>query len=283
MASSTIEIRNANAKVNLALRITGKRSDGYHTISTLFQEIDLKDRLKFQKADDFNFSCSNPDLPQNNDNLCVAAYHQFRNRLAYSPPEHFAIHLEKNVPIGAGLGGGSSDAATVINFLNSYWNDPLSQQQLLDLSKDLGADVPFFLKGGTQAGNGIGDKLTEIEIRADFKILCVIPDFSISTKWAYSNFSLTNQKDRFNFERLISNGKPKWQLFENQFEKIISQSYPEISKIKRDLLEQGAKYAGLSGSGSTVIGVFEEDFPMDSILSKFNPYKTFITKPVKNI
>ena len=272
-------VRRSNAKINLALRITGRRADGYHTISTLFQEIDFHDKIYFKEANQFSFTTNTSELPTDSSNLCVAAYETIMSRRENKKP--LKIHLEKNIPIGAGLGGGSSNAATVIRFLNTYWNIGLSYQEMKDMGKELGADVPFFIKGGTQIGEGIGEILKPVRIEPNFKILCIIPDFNISTIWAYKNFSLTNKKDKFNFDRLILGNKPNWKLFENQFEEIVTQSYPEISDMKRKLLGFGAEYAGLSGSGSTVIGVFHKDADLTKLEERID-YVTVITNPLIN-
>jgi 4-diphosphocytidyl-2-C-methyl-D-erythritol kinase len=271
----------SNAKVNLALRITGRRENGYHTISTLFQEIDLHDKLIFEKSGKFDFSSSDPDLPLDDRNLCVLAYKKLSELADDSNRQAYQIHLEKNIPVGAGLGGGSSNAATVFRFLNRHWKLNFSEEKLLQLARSLGADVPFFIKGGTQIGEGIGDVLKPVRLVPNFKILCIIPDFNISTEWAYKKFSLTNRKDKFNFDRLILDGFPNWELFENHFEEIVTQSYPEISDMKQKLLKGGAEYAGLSGSGSTVIGVFKRDKDLKQMCKSID-YVTAITNPVIN-
>ncbi|MCF7886343.1 MAG: 4-(cytidine 5'-diphospho)-2-C-methyl-D-erythritol kinase [Candidatus Marinimicrobia bacterium] len=272
-------ILKSNAKVNLALRITGKREDGYHTISTLFQEVDLHDEIIFEEAEQFSFSTAHPELPDNKNNLCVKAY--FKMREFTNSKRNCKIYLDKNIPVGAGLGGGSSNAATVIKYLNEFWDLQFPDQKLQKIARTIGADVPFFIRGGTQIGEGIGDILHPIKLKPDFKILCLIPEFNISTQWAYKKFSLTNKKDKFNFDRLILGKKPKWKFFENQFEDIVIQSYPEISDMKRILLLGGAEYAGLSGSGSTVIGAFHKDANLMPIVRAVE-YVTVVTNPMIN-
>jgi len=271
----------SNAKVNLALRITGRRENGYHTISTLFQEIDLHDKITFEKSRKFSFLTSAPDLPRNERNLCVLAYQKVSELADDRDRQTYKVYLKKNIPVGAGLGGGSSNAATVIRFLIQHWNLKLSEEKMLQIARSLGADIPFFIKGGTQIGEGIGDVLKPVKLVPNFKILCVIPDFKISTEWAYKKFSLTNRKDKFNFDRLILDGFPNWELFENHFEEIVTQSYPEISDMKQKLLKGGAEYAGLSGSGSTVIGVFKKDKDLKPMCKSID-YLTAITNPVIN-
>lgn len=269
----------SNAKVNLALRITGRTEQGYHTLSTLFQEIDLHDRITFKQAEQFSFSTSDQNLPENESNLCVAAYNIIKEYT--DSPVPCQIFLDKNIPVGTGLGGGSSNAAAVLKYLNKFWKIGLSDQKLMQIGKKLGADVPFFINGGTQIGEGIGNILQPVKLKLNFKILCILPDFQISTAKAYAKFSLTNQKEKFNFDRLILNGVPNWKLFENQFEEVITQSYPEISDMKQKLLSGGAEYAGLSGSGSTVIGIFPLDADLKELRQSID-YITVITNPMIN-
>ncbi len=275
--STTIKIR-ANAKVNLALRITGQRPDGYHTISSVFQEIDLHDRLIFTPAEKFGFSSTDHNLPTDERNLCVAAY----RRIAALNGENYRdwqIHLEKNIPIGAGLGGGSSDAAAVIKFLNQHWQLQLDRATLSGLALELGCDVPFYIHGKTQGVEGIGERLIPLHMPQAFALLLVCPPIHISTRWAYGKFDLTKQKAGYKFTRLYGDEVIHWQLFENQFESVVFQSYPEIGVLKKALRSKGAQYAGLSGSGSTVIGVFKNKQEAEAVKPHFRQYPTYVSLP----
>jgi len=269
----------SNAKVNLALRITDKLDNGYHTLSTIFQEIDLHDTIIFSPSEKFNFSSDDKSLPIDSRNLCVSAYELMKAKAGKI--NDWSIYLEKVIPMGAGLGGGSSNAATVIKFLNEVWNLDYSNKKLKEIGLQLGCDVPFYIEGKTQGATGVGEKLEKLDFPSNYWILLVCPSIHISTVWAYKNFSLTNKKKNYTFGSLIENEEIQWQLFENQFETIVFQSYPEIRNIKDMLSKEGAKYSGLSGSGSTVIGIFSKEQEAIKAQSVFSKYPTFISLPVR--
>ncbi len=167
----------AHAKINFFLEITGKRPDGYHTLSTLFQTISLGDELTFSAADDLSLTCSDPSLPIDSTNLVMKA--AFRLQEALREPRGAQIHLEKKVPMGAGLGGGSSDAAAVLVSLLKLWKRKLPQKQLAELAVKLGADVPFFLKGGLCAAAGIGEELKILPHLPKTWMVLVYPGFGV--------------------------------------------------------------------------------------------------------
>jgi len=274
------EILRSNAKVNLCLRITGRRADGYHTLSSIFQEIDLHDLLTFTPAADYSLSCDNPQIACDRTNLCTRAYKAMQ-QIANSP-SNWHIHLEKRIPIGAGLGGGSSNAATVIKFLNQVWQLNRSESELLQITTRLGADVAFFIRGKTQLAEGIGEQLVPITLPEDFIFLLICPPIQVSTRWAYQQFNLTKKKEGYKFRRLFESGRIRWELFENQFETVVFPAYPEIGIIKNQLLQKGALYAGLSGSGSTMFGIFKDRHCAASARQLFTNYPTFIALPVIN-
>ena len=193
----------------------------------------------------------------------------------------FSIFLSKNIPMGAGLGGGSSNAAAVLNFLNKKWQINLSDLELEKIGLELGCDVPFFIKGGTQGGDNLGEELTILNFPTNYYVLLVNPKIHISTIWAYKNFSLTHKKNRYKFASLLKENKIQWQLFENIFENVVFQSYPEIGIIKDELLKKGAIYSGLSGSGSTLVGIFEEREKAEKVQMSFENFPTFISLPVR--
>ena len=275
---------NSYAKVNIGLKILNKRSDGYHNISTVFQEIDLFDSITISKFNGPLKFSSNVDWLQNDqNNLCVIAYNYIKNLYKIGGAN---IVLKKNISRGSGLGSGSSNAATIMKGLREIYNLKVTDNELIKIGSRIGADVPFFINGFTQVGEGFGEKLTIINSSMDAQYLIVIPDISIDTKWAYSQYknNLDNCSSPTKFSDLIrgkSINLDMLKFFENDFESVVFPTYPEIGAIKNKLLALGAKFASLSGSGSTVYGIFDDDANINKAFSHFFPrHKTFIAHPV---
>ena len=275
-------IVNSNAKVNIGLKVLKKRNDGYHNIRTIFQEIDLIDIISIEKNKNrFKFTTNVTWLSDNN--LCVTAYKLMKRKFDISK---VSIDLKKNIPRGSGLGGGSSNAASIMKGIRELYSLNITDNELELLASTIGADVPFFIKGSVQLGEGIGDRLTPIIINDKFKYLIVIPDIVIDTPWAYSQIKndLDSSSSSVNFaglskEKHVSVDRLKF--FENDFESIVVPTYPEIGEIKKMLNNLGAEYASLSGSGSTVYGIFNDDVYLNNALSYFSPkHKTFIANPL---
>ena len=244
-------------------------------------EIDLADELSFREASGLKLGIEGADLPLDENNLITKAYRLIRSKVEDVQSE-YSIHLKKKIPIGGGLGGGSSNAAIVLTALNQLWELNLSEDELENMSKSLGADVPFFIRGGIQLIEGIGDLLSPIDPAPmkDLQFILVVPPIHISTPWAYRalNKTLQPNKSRPKFAPL---SRPmNWELFDNDFERIIYETHPEIRETKVNLQKAGALYAGLSGSGSTVFGVFDNLQKAKSILEQFDQYQTFLTSPV---
>ena len=277
-------IINSNAKVNIGLKVLKEREDGYHDIVTVFQEINLFDIISISKKSkgcDFNSNAT--WLMNDKTNLCVIAYEAMKKKFDIDGVD---IDLTKNIPKGSGLGGGSSNAASIMKGIRELYSLNISDKELEDIASQIGADVPFFIRGSIQLGEGIGDRLTPLKINISGKYLIIIPDTEIDTSWAYSKFKndLDSSILPINFASL-SNEKTisldKLQFFENDFESIVVPTYPEIGKIKEALHALGARFASLAGSGSTVFGIFNDDVCLDKALSYFSPkYKTFITNPL---
>ena len=275
---------NSYAKVNIGLKILNKRSDGYHNISTVFQEIDLFDRITISKSDGpLKFSSNVEWLQNDQNNLCVIAYNYIKNIYKIGGAN---IVLKKNISRGSGLGSGSSNAAATMKGLREIYNLEVADSELIKIGSKIGADVPFFINGSTQVGEGIGEKLTSIRSSMDAQYLIVTPDIPIDTKWAYSQFK--NNLDNCSSPAKFSDsfrGKTinldTLKFFENDFESVVFPTYPEIGAIKNKLIALGAKFASLSGSGSTVYGIFDDDANIDKAFSHFFPrHKTFIAHPV---
>jgi len=276
-----IQNYTSHAKINLGLQVLNKREDGYHNLHSLFMEIDLADELSFREASELNLGIEGADLPLDENNLITKAYRLIRSKVEDVQSE-YSIHLKKKIPLGGGLGGGSSNAATVLTTLNQLWGLNLREDELENMSKSLGADVPFFIKGGIQLIEGIGDLLSPIDPAPmkDLQFILVIPPIHISTPWAYRALNKTLQPDKSR-PKFAPLSKPmNWELFDNDFERIIYETYPEIRETKVNLQKAGALYAGLSGSGSTVFGVFDNIQKAKSILEQFDQYQTFLTSPV---
>nr|Q3AQY2.1 RecName: Full=4-diphosphocytidyl-2-C-methyl-D-erythritol kinase; Short=CMK; AltName: Full=4-(cytidine-5'-diphospho)-2-C-methyl-D-erythritol kinase [Chlorobium chlorochromatii CaD3] len=253
----------AFAKINLGLFITGKRPDGYHNLETIFAPINWYDTITFEAADTISMSCTNLDLPVDENNLCIKAARALQQ--AAGVQHGIAMTLEKKVPFGAGLGGGSSDAATVLRVLNHLWQLNLPHATLHNIAVKLGADVPYFLfsKGIAYAG-GIGDELEDLQTSLPFAILTVFPNEHIATVWAYKNFYRRFELQRPNLNTLVKNlcttgNTSALPSFENDFEAAVFDHFPTVRDVKTMLMENGALYASLSGSGSALFGLFANE------------------------
>jgi len=272
------------SKVNIGLKIFNKREDGYHNIHTVFQEIDFHDNIILKKRNSGCCFSSNVDwLTSDKSNLCVKAWQCLVDRFDIAGIE---IKLQKNIPPGSGLGGGSSNAASVLKGLLKLYNLNISLNDLLRIGSSIGADVPFFIKGGCQIGSGIGDQLIKVENSIKKTFLLVMPEIHISTKTTFEKFKkiLDYNQEKVNFANFIEKDKFLFKFFENDFETIIVPAYPEIGQIKKKLLSQGAVFSSLSGTGSTVYGVFDDEAKAISAESLFKVhYKTCIAHPVKNM
>ena len=186
------------------------------------------------------------------------------------------------MPTGSGIGGGSSNAAAILKGLNQVYNIGLDVNELEKIGSKIGADVPFFIKGGSQIGEETGFKLTPVKINLKEKLLLVIPDISISTKWAYAQIKNKLKSENIipKFADLMRKNFLTFKFFENDFEKIVIPAYPEIGSIKQKLLDSGAKFASLSGSGSTVFGIYNNHELASCANSQFVKYKTILAKPI---
>ena len=288
MPQSMIHMKSVNinsyAKVNIGLKILNKRSDGYHNISTVFQEIDLCDSLIISKRKgDLKFSSNVAWLQNDQNNLCVIAYNHIKKLYDIGGAN---IILKKNISRGSGLGSGSSNAAAVMKGLREIYDLKVADDELIKIGSKIGADVPFFINGSTQIGEGIGEKLTAMNSLLAAQYLIVTPDISIDTKWAYSQYKnkldKCSQPTKFSYLfRDKSINLDTLKFFENDFESVVFPTYPEIGAIKNKLLALGARFASLSGSGSTVYGIFDDNANLHKAFSHFSQrHKTYIAHPV---
>ena len=250
----------AYAKVNLFLDVVAKRGDGYHELVTLFERIDLADRITLESipGDRVEVRCDHPAVPRDGSNLVAQAAEAFRR--AAGIPNGVRITLEKQIPVGGGLGGGSSDAAATLLGLQQLTGGPLPRQELISLAKGLGADVPFFLwESGWALGRGRGDELEPLSISASLWHLVVFPKFPIPTREVYGAYSLTGISPDVTLllRALRDNHLPRVrELLYNALEPTVEHLYPAIRRVKRTLqTEGGLKRPFVSGSGASVLAV----------------------------
>ncbi len=255
----------ACAKVNLGLKVLGRRADGYHDILSIFQTVDLCDRLIFEPAarGATEILCDDPGIPTGRENLVFQAVEALRE--ATGTENGIRVVLEKRIPAGAGLGGGSSDAAAALRVLDGMWGLRLSGARLKGLAGDLGSDVPFFLRRGTAVVTGRGERLRYIPWQADFHYVLVHPGFQVSSGWAYRNLkiALTEASRYVNLLGSVQeNGEVcadvLFTCLENDFLPLLKATHPEVDAILSALEASGASACSLSGSGSTLYGVFRE-------------------------
>ena len=246
-----------NCKINIGLRVVRKREDGYHDLETIFYPVrGLHDELEVERVDDFEFIQEGlaVDCPAE-DNLIIKCYLRMCNK--YPEVRNIRIRFRKNIPFGAGLGGGSSDAAHMAIALNEIFALGLSKEQLAEEVRELGADCPFFIYNTPCYAEGIGDKLSPIPLDlSGLRLVMIKPDCGVSTKEAYAGIKPKGCSELANMAQDRSN------LFHaayNDFEDTVFVVHPEIGEIKQRLLDAGAVYAAMSGSGSTVFGLFEND------------------------
>ena len=252
-----VEIK-APAKINIGLNIVSKRADGFHNIETIFYPISLFDNILFEKADSDSFSCNNTSLGKERNNLIIKAKEVLEEEFRTKFP--LKIVLEKNIPIGAGMGGGSSDAASALHSINILYDLNLSKEQLNNYALRLGSDVPFFLDPRPSFASGRGEILNVLDFTIDFPILIVNPGIHISTKWAFDNIKPRDPYLHLNhiFQQKIIFANLQ-DIITNDFEEVVFYKYPEIAQIKKDLLSREALVSMLTGSGSTVFGIFDNE------------------------
>ena len=271
----------SNAKLNLALSINYKRSDDYHDISSIMQEIDLHDTIEISKNNSkkIHIISKGIPVPEDSTNLCYIAADIFFSE--NNIQERVNITIDKKIPVGGGLGGGSSNASTILKGLSQFFNINSTKELLHTISRKIGADVAFFNNGGLQYAQGIGDKLTPLpNFMYGFYFLIICPQISISTPWAYSEYKkyLENKLNESNFVPLRD--KLDFSLWSNDFEKVVLSTYPEINEIKNMLKKTNTLFSSLSGSGSTMFGVYDSLESVTIARNQFKDFQTYIALPV---
>jgi 4-diphosphocytidyl-2-C-methyl-D-erythritol kinase len=254
---------SAFAKINRTLRVLGKRADGFHEICTVFQTVSLADRITFESASETVLTCNVPGVPTDESNLILRAAKLLKEKFLTN--EGARIHLEKRIPSPGGLGGGSSDAAIALIALVHLWKVKTNKRELSEIAAKLGADVPFFLTGGTALGTGLGTEIEPLPDVPKMLLLIVTPDVNVPTGEAYQALnapSLTNE----NSKSILKNCRVEAETpgflqtkLRNDFEKTIFRLQPEIARVKETLLQSGARDALLSGSGASVFAVFDNN------------------------
>ena len=292
-------ILKAPAKINLFLKVLGPRSDGYHEIQSLMQKITLYDELTFSLSDDIILTTDADDIPVK-ENLVYRAAILLKD--TFKVDQGAEIKLKKNIPIGAGLGGGSSDAAAALLGLSELWSINCSREDLCGIAGHLGSDVPFFLYGALSFAYGRGEKILPKRINKSFTVLLVKPDIFVSTAWAYKNFigdraecdSILAQsnKELTKKSEKVNNIEHFIHIFEkeefknlsdavlNDLESVTAKEFPVINEIKDKLRKLGAAFALMSGSGPTVFGVFETRNRAEKASEAFSMYWTAIEETI---
>lgn len=255
----------APAKINLGLRVVGKRVDGYHLLDTILVPVSLYDEIYITKSvrkgrsstPKLIITCDNPAVPSDEENIVFRAADLIIKENSIDEP--LRIHIKKRIPVGAGLGGGSSDAAATLIAMNSLFRLNYSNRQLKNRAYSLGADVPFFIGGMPARARGIGERLTPIQSLPWKWAVIIYPGFPVATAWVYRNFQATLTKPMANTS-IISPLKKRFgqrRLLVNDLETVTLARYPRIEFLKQTLIAEGAAGALMSGSGSAVFGLFD--------------------------
>ncbi len=259
----------ARAKINLTLDITGLRSDGYHEVEMIMQTVGLSDRLVFEPYHNgIVINCDNPDLPVGPENLVCKAALLLQEYTGQA--KGAIINLNKNIPLAAGLAGGSADAAAALKGLNNLWGLNLHFSELLSLGEHIGADVPFCLMGGTALARGKGEILLPLKPLPRFGIILVKPPFGVSTGRVYQQYDLTGGGARPDTKRMLEaienrNLSDIGGLLSNILEETTACLYPQIKFLKQAPVREGAVGAVMSGSGPTFFGLCENEAKADNI------------------
>ena len=272
------------AKINLGLHVHDRRKDGFHNLTTVFQEISLYDNVNIREAK--AFSCkTNLSSIKEKENFGTIAYKLLKEKFPDIP--NVEISISKNIPTNAGLGGGSSNGAAVVKGINSLFNLSLTNKEMLEISSRVSSDSSFFINGGLQLGTQRGEVLKKISKTViPEHVLLVKPKLKVKTKEAFLDLKnhLLNEDTHINLSQLLEelkNNNFNSKLFKNDFEMYVFKTHPEIGDIKLKILDLGAIYASLSGTGSTVFGIFPTEVAAQKAEALFSPhYSTYYVNPI---
>ena len=273
----------AYAKINLGIHIVRKREDGFHELRTIFHCVNISDEIIFSKIDrGISLHTNLPYIPTDKRNLCFRAAELILQETGYRQGIH--MQLQKNIPVGAGLGGGSADAAAVLLHLPDFLDTKIELNRRKLFAESLGSDVPFFLESKSAYATGRGEVLDYFDLALPYWIAVVYPDLHVSTPWAYSHLQLNPNLPMFDMkEFVLSNLHQPVELvnkLRNDFEPAVFSSFPEVMRTKELLYRTGADFALMSGSGSCVFGLYKNEYDVreaEKFISK--TYPLFITPP----
>jgi len=270
----------AFAKVNLGLEIEGKMDDGYHRIKTIFQSIDLFDILDFEIMESgIEVKGDREDIPWNEGNLIYKAVKKFNEKFGIK--KGVRVYVEKRIPPGSGLGGGSSNAACTLIALRRIFCPHLEMEKLVPIASEIGADVPYFLHGGTCLGEGRGDLIREIEDLENLHFFIVIPDVNVSSEEAYNEWDksrLTFSPKKSNIKRLEKH--IDLDSLRNDLEKVVFRKYKKLEEIKKRMKKEGFRKVLMSGSGSSIFGVIDDMNKIEELRDKFSLYRVEIVRSI---
>jgi 4-diphosphocytidyl-2-C-methyl-D-erythritol kinase len=275
-------VYRAYAKINLGLYVLHKREDAYHEIRTVFHRIQLHDEIRFGSSRTVEVLSSSPEAPGDTSNLCFTAAQAIQEATGFRGGVR--ISLTKTIPVGAGLGGGSSDAATVLRALPDFWGAKMDGDALRQIALRLGSDVPYFLEEGSAVAGGRGEKLEYFPLDLPYSILLCYPGIHVSTAWAYGQVHPSEDHPpdlRTLLERGARSPLHLRQELRNDFEAPVFRQYPVVGRIKASMIAGGAVYASLSGSGSAVYGLYSEArrAAASAVELQAEGYATWITPP----
>ena len=267
------------AKINLSLDVLSKREDGYHNIDTVMQLVDLKDILKIEQKNNnlLNITCNKKEVPTNEENLIYKVWNVLKE---YKKNDYgLDVHIEKSIPVAAGLAGGSSNSAYFMKLVNKIWSLNLSDEKLMEIGGKIGADIPYFFKEGTVRAEGIGNKFTELKDLKGLNILIVNNGFEVSTKYVYDNIKLSGKSKIDLLVEAVNSGEIyNKDIYYNTMTDISAKLCPEIKYIISEIYDLGAEISLMSGSGATVFGIFKDEKITEEAYNKLKDKYKFVLK-----
>lgn len=280
---NTIQLK-AKAKINLSLDVLGKRRDGYHELKTIMQTVELHDIVTLEATEkDIQIICDKGYVPTDENNTAWKAANLLMQK--YGIKKGVRIHIRKNIPVAAGLAGGSADAASVLKGMNLLYKLGMNENELMEAGLRIGADVPFCIRGGTVLAEGIGEKLTPLKCLDGVDIIIIKPKVSVSTAWVYKNLDMSTINVRPDTDKLINAIEEKNLDFlsenmKNVLETVTLSKYEIVNKIKSRLIECGALGSMMSGSGPSVFGIFKDSSSAEKAyrILKSDEWNCYITK-----